>query len=89
MKFKDLKPYVSRIDKLSICKYETMCYENFIRMRDVPDKYDDLYVYGVGMIESEFYQISKYEYSAHRGDGDLVLLNCIEIVLSEKPKEIA
>ena len=68
--------------------YETMCYENFIRMQDVPDKYDDLYVYGIGMIESEFYQISKYEYSAHHGNGKLVLLPCIEIALSNKPKEI-
>ena len=52
---------------------ETHRNENFIRLRDVPDTYDEYYVYGIGMIESEFYQLSKYEYSAHRGDGKLVL----------------
>lgn len=86
IKFKELKPFVTRLERLSICMEETHRYENFIRLRDVPNTYDEYYIYGIGMIESEFYQISKYEYSAHRGDGELVLLPCIEIVLSKTPR---
>ena len=87
IKFKDLKPFVTRLERLSLCMQETMQYENFIRLRDVPDTYDEYYVYGIGMIESEFYRISKYEFSACSDDGELVLLPCIEIVLSKKPRK--
>ena len=87
IKFKELKPFITRLERLSICMYETMEYENFIRLRDVPDTYDEYFVYGIGMIESNFYKISKYEFSSNRNDGPLVLLPCIEIVLSEKPRK--
>ena len=87
IKFKELKPFITRLERLSICMYETMEYENFIRLRDVPDTYDEYFVYGIGMIESNFYKISKYEFSSNRNDGPLVLLPCIEIVLSEKTRE--
>ena len=33
---------------------ETLRYENYRFLRDVPDKYDEFYVYGIGMIDSEF-----------------------------------
>ena len=88
IKFKELKPFVTRLERLSICIEETQQYENYIYLRDVPNTYDEYYIYGIGTIESEFYQISKYEYSAHRGDGELVLLPCIEIVLSKKPRDL-
>lgn len=88
IKFKDLKPFVTHLERISICMEKTHQYENFIRLRDVPDTYDEYYIYGIGMIKSEFYQISKYEYSAHRGDGELVILPCIEIVLSKKSREL-
>ena len=88
IKFKDFKLFVARLERISICLKETMQYENFICLKDVPGSYDEYYVYGIGSIESEFYQISKYEYSANHGDGELVLLPCIEIVLSEKPREL-
>lgn len=29
MKFKDLKQYISKLDRLSICSKETLCYENY------------------------------------------------------------
>ena len=86
IKFKELKPFISHLERLSICMLETMQYENFIRIGDVPDKYNEYYVYGIGMIDSEFYQISKYEYSAKYKDGPLALLPCIEIVLSKTPR---
>ena len=44
--FKELRNY------LSIGMLETLCYENFLFMDDVPYAYDCYYVYGIGMIES-------------------------------------
>lgn len=88
IKLKDLKHYISNTDRLSICIKETMDYKNFMCLRDVGNKYDELYVYGIGMIESEFYQIDKFEFSTNRNDGELTLLPCIEIVLSAKPGEL-
>lgn len=45
IKFKDLKPFVTRLDRLSICMEGTHQYENFIRLRDVPDTYDEYYIW--------------------------------------------
>ena len=57
--FGTLRKYISRIDRLSICMLETKEYSNYVFLKDVPDRYDDLYVYGIGMIESEFYQVQE------------------------------
>lgn len=57
-------------------------------MQDVPENYDSYYVYGIGMIESEFYHIGKAEYSASGELGDLVLVTCIEVMLSREPKSV-
>lgn len=86
--FGDLRNYLSRIDRLSICMLETMNYENFIWLEDVPDTYNQYYVYGIGMIESEFYQISEYTYAANGEREQLVIVNCIEVMLSKEPKSI-
>lgn len=86
IKFKELKPFISRFDRLSICTHETGDYENFMRTGDLPDAYDEYYIYGIGMINSEFYKVSKYEYSTNYEDGPLALLPCIEIVLSKSPR---
>ncbi len=72
IKFKDIKKYCSRIDRISICSYETMGYENYDRISMVPKKYDDKFLYGFGLVESEF--------------GNEVC-NCIEFCLSDVPKE--
>lgn len=77
IKFKDLKPFISRVDRLSICMYETMRYENFINIRNLPQKYDEYYVFGIGMIYSEFYGVSRCVYSTNPEDGELVLLPCL------------
>lgn len=74
MKFKDVKKYCSRIDRVSICFYETLEYINYDRMNLVPDLYDEKYLYGFGIIESEF------------GDD---ICHCIEFCLSDLPKEKA
>ena len=64
MTFGTLRKYISRIDRLSICMLETKEYSNYVFLKDVPDRYDDLYVYGIGMIESEFYQVQEQVFDA-------------------------
>lgn len=81
IKFGDLRKKLSTIDRISICYKETLQYENFMTIKDVPDTYNDLTVYGIGMIESEFYKINDFEYSTDDKSGNLVLLPCIEIVV--------
>lgn len=45
---------VSVTDRVSICNYETLCYENFESIGRVPCTYNEKYLYGLGVIESEF-----------------------------------
>ena len=77
LKVKDLRNFVSRIDRISICHKETLNYENHSCMHKVPDKYDDYYVYGIGIIESEVYEDGKLaNFKPH-----------LEIMVSEITKE--
>lgn len=86
--FRELRNYLSVLERLSICILETSDYNNYICLEDVPHFYDDYYVYGVGMIESEFYKINKCEYAASGDRKDLALVNCIEVMLSQEPKSV-
>lgn len=84
--FKELRKYLSVIDRLSICNKETMNYKNYMCLEDVPESYDEMYVYGIGMIKSEFYKVGPYMYKAEGSRDELVLEECIEVMLSDKPK---
>jgi hypothetical protein len=84
--FRTLRKYISQIDRLSICRKETLEYTNYIFLKEVPDIYDDLFVYGIGMIESEFYEVHKNIYAATGDRENMVMLPCIEIMLSKEPK---
>lgn len=86
--FKELRGYLSIIDRLSICMLETLEYENFICIGDVPDTYDKYYIYGIGMIQSEFYEMNGSIYAACGELQDLVYLDCLEIMLSKEPKSV-
>ena len=90
LKFKELKKYISRIDRLSVCMRETMQYENYRYLRMVPDRYDELYVYGIGIIDSEFQvkgEPNVVEAEENEiGNGEF-MGTCIEIMLSETPRE--
>lgn len=59
-----------------------------IFIKDVPDTYDDLFVCGIGMIESEFYEVHEHIYAATGNKDNMVVLPCIEVMLSTQPKEI-
>lgn len=84
--FKELRKYLSLIDRLSICRKETGKYQNYLFLEDVPESYDDLYVYGIGMIQSEFYKAAPHIYKTDGTGDELVLDYCIEVMLSDKPK---
>lgn len=90
LKFKELKKYISRIDRLSVCMRETMQYENYRYLRMVPDRYDELYVYGIGIIDSEFSVEGEPDVVEAEGNeignGEF-MTKCIEIMLSEIPRD--
>lgn len=88
LKFSELRNFISKIDRLSICIEETSEYENYRYMRNVPEKYDNYYVYGIGMIESEFKiaETFEFELEGNQINNELFFAPCIEIMLSEKPK---
>ena len=54
IKFKELRKYISRVNRLSIC-FDDGYYEDYHLISDIPEgKYDDLYLYGIGMVDAEF-----------------------------------
>lgn len=92
IQFKEIRQYLARNAKLSIC-FEDGYYHNYLMISDIPaEKYKDLYVYGVGMIDVEF---SMDIYVSPRDlDGVITSTNddtlepAIEIVLHEAPRDI-
>ncbi len=54
IQFKEIRQYLARNTRLSIC-FEDGCYHDYLMISDIPaEKYKDLYVYGIGMIDVEF-----------------------------------
>lgn len=72
IKFGSIRKFCSTIDRVSICRKETLCYENYETIKEVPHSYDDKYLYGFGVIESEF-------------EADI--RKCMEIMVSDVPRE--
>ena len=92
IQFKEIRQYLARNVRLSIC-FEDGYYHDYLMISDIPaEKYKDLYVYGVGMIDVEF---SKDIYVSPKDlDGvitstkDDTIEPAIEIVLHEAPRDI-
>ena len=72
--FGELRKVLSPNNRLSICDKETLSYENFETVRDVPATYNDLIVCGIGTIESEF----------KRENPGVTLMQCIEIMTTKE-----
>lgn len=54
IQFKEIRQYLARNTRLSIC-FEDGCYHDYLMISDIPaEKYKDLYVYGIGMMDVEF-----------------------------------
>lgn len=91
IQFKEIRQYLARNVRLSIC-FEDGHYHDYLMISDIPvEKYKDLYVYGVGMIDVEF---PKDIYTFPKNlDGVIISTNddtiepAIEIVLHETPRE--
>lgn len=72
IKFGEIRKFVSRIDKISVCMKETLNYEIFDNISEVPEKYDNYYLIGFGSFNG-------IEIEPNRP--------ALEIMLSEKPRE--
>lgn len=92
IKFKELKKYLSRVDKLSIC-FEDGHYENYVLLSDIQDGiYDELYIFGIGMADVEFprdvYGEPK-DLPRRISLKDGFYIGCgLEIVVHEEPRDI-
>lgn len=92
IQFKEIRQYLARNTRLSIC-FEDGYYHNYLMISDIPaEKYKDLYVYGVGMIDVEFsmdiYVSPKDLDGVITSTNDDTLDPAIEIVLHEAPRDI-
>lgn len=77
--FGTIRKYVSKIDRVSICNAQTLQYENYLSIEEVPHDYDRYYLYGFGLIESEF---GDDRYAPDRSR----FKTCVEIRISERPR---
>lgn len=76
IKFKDIRSIIDRLARISVCEASTLTYENYKSIKEVPDKYDDLFVVGVGLIDSECNE---------GGIDDIRFKWHLEIVVAESP----
>ena len=96
MTFGEFRKYVSKIDRVSICMKETHSHQNYMFIEMVPNTFDEFYLYGVGIISSEFPLSEVPEQLARIGkkmspeeqEKEIVLAECMEIMLSEEPRVI-
>ena len=94
IKFKEIRKYISKINRISICMEETLIYNNYRFIREVPESYDECYLYGIGMIDSEFEDEFSGMHSQDAGpDAEpgavtrpYEFYKCIEIMLSKNPR---
>ncbi len=92
IQFMSIRQYLARNVRLSIC-FEDGYYHDYLMVSDIPDeKYKDLYVYGVGMVDVEF---SRDIYAAPVDMEGVVISTkddaikpAIEIVLHNAPRNI-
>ena len=75
---------------MSICDKDTLSYVNYQFISDVPESYDDLYLYGIGRIESEFPANKAIDAAVKQGvdpaSNEVIYAQCIEIMLSKEPR---
>lgn len=91
--FKELKQYISRVVRISVC-FTDGHYDNYTLVSDISEgKYDDFYIYGVGMIDVEFsldvYTKPCNEMPERISMRDGYFIGCgLEIVVQEEPRDI-
>lgn len=73
--FGDIRKYVALTDGISICMQETMAYELFNHIWEVPNEYNKLYLIGFGQLNEPF---ENNGYETHLA---------LEIMLSKTPRD--
>ena len=93
IKFKDIRRFLARNIRLSICFLDGQ-YHNYLLVSDISaSEYDELYVYGIGMTDVEFSKDIYSEPEEPNGEVSISMSNltiqpALEIVLSDKPRNI-
>lgn len=88
IRFGEIKKYLARNVRLSLYKLDDH-YDDYLMVSDIPDdRYDDLYVYGVGLIDVEFSMDVFTEPKERVDTKDIDLKPAVEIVLTEEPRDI-
>ena len=77
LRFSDIRRFCDRTARISICMQETLDYENFNNIRQVPYNYDSYFLYGIGVIDGDFKD----------AEGEVDFLRCLEIVLPKEPRQ--
>lgn len=94
----EFRPFLSKVSRYSVCMQETLAYENYLFLTDVPEEYDQLYVYGIGAIEdAEFFE-GENGYDGWEAGvpmsvetperPNLRFRAAIELMLSQKPRSL-
>ena len=85
IKFKEIRECISRIDRISI-SFEDRSYDNYFSIMDVPEgKYEEMYVYGIGMVQVEFPK-EKEDESDSIAQSNCEMLPALEIYLRNRPR---
>ena len=85
IKFKEIRECISRIDRISI-SFEDRSYDNYFSIMDVPEgKYEEMYVYGIGMVQVEFPK-EKEDESDSIAQSKCEMLPALEIYLRNRPR---
>lgn len=91
IRFSELRKHLSRVGKISLC-FMDGSYKNYIMPDDIPEKYNEMYVFGIGMVDVEF----PHDIYAEPGEmpgrclGKEYYLGAgLEIVLQESPRDIS
>ncbi len=91
MKFKDLKPYLSRVVRISVY-FKDGHYDDYTLVSDIPEgRYDEMYVFGVGKVDVEFsrdvYRKPDMEPPKRFSGADDFLGAALEVVIQDHPRE--
>jgi len=81
--FGDLRNYLQCGENFSIVRKENWTEENYVWRKDIPEKYNNMYVYGIG-IEDDLSGIKRI---VHSGFVDSMLGKKMRIVVSESPRD--
>ena len=91
IKFEELRKYIARNVRLSIC-FEDGYYHDYLMMSDIPEqKYAGFYIYGVGMVDVEFYRDVYTALPEPEGEcwcsKDDTMNPAMELMISEEPRD--